>query len=158
MKKKVVPIVTLSILGVSFICSIFPAIAIGNRTFMNGKSLANISVFLDNDDKIHGTYWKEHNSVYFEDSDNAIKNYLKEITFEDDNNKFPYDYHGNTAYSTYVLYCNNRSFRINDELTKCTIEYKDKGNHFSAVMEYNLKNCDGNHLLELISNAKEIRS
>ena len=51
MKKKVVPIVTLSILGVSLICSIFPAIAIGNRTFMNGKSLANISVFLNNDDK-----------------------------------------------------------------------------------------------------------
>ncbi len=155
MKKKVLPILTISVLGTALISSIFPAIAIGNRNFLNGKSLASIDTFLNNDITIDGQYF-DTDIHYFRDEDNAIKNYLKSITFEDDNNKFPYGYHGDHAYVKYVLCCNSRVLRINEDLTKCALSYSDEGNHFEAVMEYNLKDCDANHLSELIKIAKEI--
>ncbi len=155
MKKKVLPILTISVLGAALISSIFTAIAIGNRNFLNGKSLASIDTFLNNDITIDGQYF-DTDIHYFRDEDNAIKNYLKSITFEDDNNKFPYGYHGDHAYVKYVLCCNSRVLRINEDLTKCALSYSDEGNHFEAVMEYNLKDCDANHLSELIKIAKEI--
>ena len=155
MKKKVLPIVTISVLGAALICSIFPAIAIGNRNFLNGKSLASIDTFLDNDITIDGHYF-DTDIRYFHDEDNAIKNYLKSITFEDDNNKFPYGYHGDHAYAEYVLHCNSRVLRFNKDLTKCALSYSDEGNHFEAVMEYNLKDCDANHLSGLIKSARRL--
>ena len=50
MKKKVLPIVMISVLGASLICSIFPALAIGKRTFINADRLADINAFLDNEE------------------------------------------------------------------------------------------------------------
>ena len=154
MKKKVLPIVMISVLGAGLICSIFPALAIGKRTFINADRLADISAFLDNEEVLHVYYYDENVYKARNDDNNEIKDYLKSLKFEKANDKYSKEIN----YSKYIFSCNNRTLRFNTDFNRCVIDYDDKGNHFTAIKVFDTNSCDSKHLIELISNAKEIRS
>ena len=154
MKKKVLPIVMISVLGAGLICSIFPALAIGKRTFINADRLADISAFLDSEEVLHVYYYDENVYKARNDDNNEIKDYLKSLTFEKVNDKYSKEIN----YSKYTFSCNNRALRFNTDFNRCVIDYDDKGNHFTAIKVFDTDSCDSKHLIELISKAKEIRS
>ena len=142
MKKTIISILTIAVLGAGLVSTIYPAIVIGHGTFINAGDLADFSYFLEGEDQLAGYYITKPNYVNFCDITGELRSYLKSITLEEDNNKFPFhDYKIDTAY---VIYSGNATLMINEEVTKCVVEHhsKDRRNKFTAAKSYNVKEDD----------------
>ena len=154
MKKKIIPIVTISVLGAGMVCSVFPAIAIGHRTFLNGNSVADINAFISTEGNYVCSYSSDSSTYTVLDSHEEVKQFLTTIVLEDDNNYFPYIHRGDTSYVSYAVYHDKYILRLNHEADKCVVEYRSENNYFQAVKHYRFKNNDGQKLVQVIKNVK----
>lgn len=136
MKKNTIPIVTVSILGLGLVGSIFPAICVANRTFVKDGELADYRTFLNQ----KGTYEctltfnGEHKLVY--DNDMRVMKCLKTITPIDDNNHFPYVRRDNHCYMGHIIWHDNYILSLNEEGNGCVIEYHSDNRIYEAFKYY----------------------